>query len=600
MSVSASVPRSGTSASRVWLRALEKTAPISRNPERILATVIEEIASRRGDAPALLCDRESLSYRELAGRVSQYAQWALDQNLRKGEVVGLLMTSRPEYFALWLGITAVGGVVALLNTHLSGEALAHCINVVHPKHLIVADEFSGVAAASLTSLPSRPEIWIHGADHQSFRRIDVFVHQLPFRSLTGAGLPRVTIDDLALHVYTSGTTGLPKAARITHGRILHWSNWFAGLLDVQPDDRMYDSLPMYHSVGGVLAPAATLVGGGSVVVRESFSAGEFWNDIVRWDCTMLQYIGEFCRYVLQAPPGRRDRDHRVRVACGNGLAPDVWQAFQDRFGIRQILEFYASTEGGLSLFNVEGEPGSMGRVPPYLAHRFAPALVEFDPETAMPQRNAEGFCVACAPNEPGEALARVLADPSQAGSRFEGYTDASASDGKLLRDVFQRGDVWVRTGDLMRRDSRGFYYYVDRVGDTFRWKGENVATTEVAEAISRFPGVQHAVVYGVKVGKAEGRIGMAALSLGVKPHLADLRRHVMASLPSYARPAFLRFCDNFEVTGTFKYSKSELVRQGYDPRLIADAVYFDNPETQALQRVDQALYDRIQTGQIRL
>lgn len=599
MTAVAQVPRLTDKSSRAWLRALEMTAAIPRNPRRLLVDVIAELAVRHGDAPALLSDRQCLTYRGLSARANQYSRWALDQGVKKGDVVGLQMTNRPDYFAAWLGITAVGGVAALLNTNLRGQSLAHCISVVKPAHLIVSDDLLDSLAAMLPELTAIPAIWTHGADYESYPRIDLLLDELS-PVLSAKERPDLTIDDLALHIYTSGTTGLPKAANISHARILHWSHWFAGMLDIQRSDRMYDCLPMYHSIGGVLVPGATLVAGGSVVTRESFSARQFWKDVVRWDCTMFQYIGEFCRYLLHKPASRDDRAHHLRLACGNGMSGEVWQKFQERFQIPRIVEFYASTEGGLSLFNVEGKPGAIGRVPGYLTHRFEPALVRFDTDKGEPFRNPEGFCIPCLPNEPGEALARVLTDPAQAGSRFEGYTDSQASAGKLRRNVFAQGDCWVRTGDLMRKDEQGFFYFVDRIGDTFRWKGENVATTEVAEAISSFPGVKHAVVYGVPVAGAEGRIGMAAVTFSGDPNLAGLRLHINRSLPSYARPAFIRLRHDCEVTGTFKYSKSELVKQGYDPELTSDAIYFHNPESQSFHPIDRALFERIQTGQIRL
>ncbi len=594
------VPNAAEKPARAWLRALERTAEISRKPHRLLPSILEELADRLGDAPALLSDRERFTYSELTARANQYTRWALEQGIKKGEVVGLLMTNRPEYFACWAGVAAAGGVAALLNTNLAGLPLSHCVNVVRPKHLIVASECTDSMATALAGLTCEPQIWIHGADHDSYARIDSLVQRLPAGRLTEAERPQLSIDDVALYIYTSGTTGLPKAANVSHARILQWALWFSGMLDIQPEDRIYNCLPMYHSIGGVLVPGAALVSGSSVVLRESFSASRFWDDVTRWDCTMFQYIGEFCRYLLHAPPASDHRNHRIRIACGNGMSADVWRAFQERFQIPRILEFYASTEGGLSLFNVEGEPGAIGRIPPYLAHRFSPVLVQFHVERAEPVRNAQGFCIPCAPNEPGEALVRVTGDPSQAGSRFEGYTDRKASESKLLRDVFERGDLWFRTGDLMRRDEKGFFYFVDRIGETFRWKGENVATTEVAEALCSFPGVKHAIVYGVKIAGAEGRIGMAALTVDGDPDLPALRQHLVKSLPPYARPAFLRFRSHCEITGTFKYSKSELIRQEYNPNLTGDAIYFDNPETQALHPLDRSLYERIQAGQFRL
>jgi fatty-acyl-CoA synthase len=588
------------SAAKAWLRALELTAPIARAPDRVLSTVIEDLAAQWGDAPSLLSDRECLTYRALAARVNQYARWALDAGIAKGEVVCLLMTNRPEYMAIWLGITSIGGVVSLLNTNLPGPSLAHCINLVLPKHIIVAAEFSGQWSAALPALAVAPTIWMHGCEEEQFRRIDLEIERTSSELLSKAERRSPTIEDRALYIYTSGTTGLPKAAKVSHARVMQWSHWFAGMMNAQPTDRMYNCLPMYHSVGGVLAPGAILVAGGALVIQEKFSARQFWNDVTHWDCTIFQYIGELCRYLLHTPPSANESAHRIRMACGNGLAPEVWERFKLRFSIPQILEFYAATEGGVSLFNVQGKCGAIGHIPAYLAHRFSPALVAFDVEKEEPVRNAQGFCIRCAPHEAGEAIGKVGDDPSSIGRRFEGYTNQQASESKILRDVFEPGDIWVRTGDLMRKDEQGYFYFVDRIGDTFRWKGENVATSEVSEAICAFPGVKHANVYGVPVPATDGRAGMATVVAEDPLDLAGFRKHLVSRLPPYARPLFLRIRNEVEVTGTFKYSKTDLVRLGYDPVASNDVLYFDNVESEAFTRLDKDLYDRIQVGSIRL
>lgn len=590
------------SPARAWLRAMELAASIPRNRNRIMATIIGERAAQCGDAPALLSDRECFTYREIFERSNQYARWAIEQGITKGDVVGLLMTNRPEYFAIWVGITSVGGVVALFNTNLAGPSLAHCINVAMPRHIIVSSELVNALDSALPEADINPSVWLHGSDSAELPRIDLDTQRQRGEELDDAEstLPAVGIDDLALYIFTSGTTGLPKAVNISHARVLQWSFWFAGMMGVQATDRMYSCLPMYHSIGGVLVPGAVLAGGGSVVVREKFSASQFWSDVVRWDCTIFQYIGEFCRYLLHASPSADALDHRIRLACGNGLAPDIWDEFKDRLAIPRILEFYASTEGGVSLFNAEGKRGAIGRIPPYLTHRFSPALVRFDVVKDEPVRNAEGFCIPCETNEAGEALAKMANDSANPGSRFEGYTDKLASEKKILHHVFKAGDMWIRTGDLMRKDEKGFFYFVDRIGDTFRWKGENVATSEVSAAICAFAGVKHANVYGVSIPGKDGRAGMAAVVADHPLDLAALRRHFVERLPSYARPVFLRFCGEVEVTGTFKYSKSDLVQQGYDPAVTTDVLYFDNPELQKFDRLDGMLYDRILKGQIRL
>ncbi len=243
-----------------------------------------------------------------------------------------------------------------------------------------------------------------------------------------------------------------------------WSYWFAGILNASPADRTMNCLPMYHSVGGIVAIGSVLVSGGSVVLQEKFSARHFWDDIVRWDCTLFQYIGELCRYLLKAPGNANERAHRLRLAFGNGLRADVWSEFQDRFNIPHIVEFYAATEGTFSLINVEGEPGAIGRVPPFLKHRFLSALVKFDVARGIPHRDSDGFCAPCAPDEIGEAIGKI-GSRAEAGARFEGYTSAEDSDAKVLRNVFAAGDAWFRTGDLMRQDAKGFFYFVDRIGD---------------------------------------------------------------------------------------------------------------------------------------
>ncbi|MHB8283778.1 MAG: AMP-binding protein, partial [Caulobacteraceae bacterium] len=396
-----------------------------------------------------------------------------------------------------------------------------------------------------------------------------------------------------LYIYTSGTTGLPKAARVSHRRVLTWCGWFSGLMDAGPEDRLYNCLPMYHSVGGVVGVGAALVAGGSVVVREKFSASQFWPDVVRWDCTLFQYIGELCRYLLTAPTHPDERRHRLRLACGNGLRAEVWTAFQARFDVPRILEFYAATEGTFSLYNVEGKAGAVGRVPPFLAHRFPAAIVRFDPETGLPARDAQGRCLPCAPGEAGEAIGLIAGEGQAAGARFEGYTNAEESRRKVLRDVLTPGDAWFRTGDLMRKDEAGYFYFVDRVGDSFRWKGENVSAAEVAETLSTCTGVQGAAVYGVEIPGCEGRAGMAALKTTSDFDLAVLRRELAVRLPAYARPVFLRLVPALDTTETFKLKTQALSQAGYDPAVIADALVFDAPGAGAYLPLDKAAHAAI-------
>jgi fatty-acyl-CoA synthase len=578
---------------RAWLKALETTAQATRDPARTLARAVGDWAAAYGDAPAVLSDREQFSFRALAERANRYSRWALAAGLAKGDVVALMMGPRPEYFALWLGLTQVGVVVALLNVNLAGPALAHCVNVAGARSAIVEAPFAETCAAAFANLPL--DLWRHGGD-EAARRVDLALSAFSGAPLDESDRRGTILADSALLIFTSGTTGLPKAAAVSHHRVVAWSHWFAGLADMRADDRLYDCLPLCHSVGGVAALPAALVNGGSVVIAEKFSASRFWSEVARWDCTIFQYIGELCRYLVAAPESADEKRHRLRLACGNGLSADVWRAFVERFGLARVLEFYASTEGNLTLYNVEGRVGAIGRQPPFLAARDAIALARFDYETETPMRGPDGLCARCGVDEVGEALGRI---GREAGQRFEGYTEPAETERKILRDVFAPGDAWMRTGDLMRRDREGFYYFVDRVGDTFRWKGENVATSEVAAALSAAPGVKAAVVYGVAVPHADGKAGMAALTIEGAPDLAEIARAVGA-LPRYARPLFLRLTPALEATATFKPVKGALVAEGFDPARVNEPLYVYDGESEVYVALDAERYAAIVSGDARL
>jgi fatty-acyl-CoA synthase len=584
------------------LRTIRHTSPIARNPTRTFPMVIDELARRHDDKPALVSDRETLTYRALAERSCRYARWALAQGLRKGDVVGLVMTNRPEYVAIWLGIIRAGGTVALINTNLMGPALAFCIDSVEPKHVIVAGEFADALSSADRYRKSAPRIWLHGKAGRphNYPRLDQAVDAFDGVALSTAELPSLTIEDKALFIFTSGTTGLPKAANINHFRLMLASNAFAGVMNTGPGDRMYDCLPMYHTSGGVLAIGATLIGGGTVFIREKFSASEFWDEVVRHRCTLFMYIGELCRYLVNCPPHPKERAHQLRLCCGNGLRPDIWTEFQSRFAMPLILEFYAATEGNVTLFNFEGKPGAVGRIPWFLAGRFPTKIVRFDLEKQAPLRNALGRCEEAAPGEIGEAIGRIFDDPSKPSGRFEGYSNAADNEAKILRNVFAEGDTWFRSGDLMRRDPEGYFYFIDRIGDTYRWKGENVSTMEVSEVICAFAGIYEANVYGVEVPGREGRAGMAAIVCDPDLDLADLRSYLSFRLPEYARPLFLRVRGEIDVTATFKQRKISLVKDGFDPENIRDAIYFDDPRVEAYVRLDGTLHRNIVSGEVKL
>ena len=585
-------------ASKIWLKAIELTARIETLPGRLFADVVDDWARRQPDRVALVMDDATLDYGGLSKRINRYARWACSVGIVKGDTVGLIMPNSIDYVAAWLGISRVGGVVALINTKLVGQSLSHCIDVAKPSHIIVAHELTQMLDSATPHLKSEARVWTHG-DARSERAIDVALAALDDGPLSPGEHGDVTIDDRALLIYTSGTTGLPKAASISHRRILNWGLWFAGLTGATPQDRLYDCLPLFHSVGGIVAPCSMLAAGGSVVIAEKFSASSFWSDIVRHDCTLFQYIGELCRYLLKAPPSEYENRHRLRLACGNGLRGDIWEDFAARFAIPRVLEFYAATEGNFSLFNVEGQPGAIGRIPPLLAHRFPASLVKLDPGDGVPLRNAEGLCIPCARGEPGEAIGRI-GTADQGGGRFEGYTDAAETEKKVLRDVFAKGDAWFRTGDLMRLDEKGFFHFVDRIGDTFRWKGENVATSEVNDAVRDFTGVIDATTYGVSIPGTDGRAGMSAIVVNEGFDIAALPAHLAQRLPAYARPVFIRISRELDATETFKQKKGELAREGFNPAAISDPLFMAEPKSGAYVALDTETYAGIVDGSIRL
>ena len=537
-----------------------------------------------------------MTYQSLAASMNQHARWALARGLRKGDVVCLLMANSPEYMAIWLGLSRIGITVALLNTNLTGELLARAIGVAAPRAVVVGPHFRSAIKAVRPRLPGTIHCWSYGEGDSELPALDAT--RMPAQPMPESECPAPALTDRALYIYTSGTTGLPKAANVSHFRVMQWSHWFAGMMNTGPNDRMYNCLPMYHSIGGVVATGAVLVNGGAVILRERFSASEFWQDIATERCTLFQYIGELCRYLLAGPPVPQESHHSLRLCCGNGLRADVWEQFRTRFRIPQILEYYAATEGSFSLYNCEGKPGAIGKIPAFLSHRTPVEIVRFDPDTNLPARTEAGLCSRCEPNETGEAVGLLSRGPGAPGGRFEGYADVKASADKVLRDVFERGDSWYRTGDLMRRDEQGFFYFVDRVGDTFRWKGENVSTSEVAGILTSFPHVLDAAVYGVMVPGTEGRAGMAALVVEDEFDLTSFGRHVADHLPDYARPRFVRIVQSLELTGTFRLRKAELAVAGFDLAKTTDPIYFDNGGS--YERLDVSLQDRIRAGTLRL
>lgn len=577
------------------LNQIKKVGPGSgvRVPDHIEKTV-----DKFSDRPMAITDDGEISYAAFDAYANRVANWALAQGLKKGETVALFMPNRWEYIAIWFGLSKIGVVTSLLNNQLSGQSLAHCLNIGETRHAIVANELvddyrSACDAADIAAKP-----WVVDGAYDWSGDFNAAVAEQSGARISVDLRQDVKPSDPVLKMFTSGTTGLPKAALMTHIRALYYLNIFAIASQSKPTDRMMMVLPLYHATGGLCGVGCALSFGGSVIVRPKFSASNFWPDVQRHKATLFMYVGELCRFLVNSEPVTEEQGHTLRCAIGNGMRRDVWEQFQDRFNLPDIIEFYGSTEGNVGLVNAMNQPGAIGRVPNYLKHRFNIDLVKFDMDAEMPVRDASGACVRCGPDEVGEAIGRI--DPTDARFRFDGYGSKEDTEKKILRDVYEEGDAWFRTGDLMTRDALGYYYFVDRVGDTFRWKSENVATGEVAEALS-FDGIEQANVYGVEVEGHSGRAGMAALvAKAGQIDLDALREHIHDALPTFARPLFLRLQEQGDTTGTFKLRKVDLVKDGFDPEKITDPLYFDHPTIGKYVRLTQELYEQIVGGKLRV
>jgi acyl-CoA synthetase (AMP-forming)/AMP-acid ligase II len=522
-------------------------------------------------APAISFEGRTWTYAEFNTWANQCA-WALQEaGIQAGDAVGVLMENRPELLACVLGIVKLGGVATLLNNQQRGDTLAHSLRITQPRLVVIGHE----CAEAFDSLPAAerhtlcPQWWRDGdglapaslspLPRLSERTANAARHDPPQAA-------QLTLRQSCFHIFTSGTTGLPKASRMTHYR---WHRSLIGLghlgLRLKAHDVLYCPLPLYHNNALTVSWSAVVGAGACLALGRKFSATRFWDEIRASRATSFCYIGELCRYLLNQPPKPDDATHGVRAIIGNGLRPDIWPAFQQRFGIPHIAEFYTASECNLAFINAFNLEGTAGLCPlPF-------AVVQFDVEAEQPRRNADQTMLRVAKGEVGLLLTEITDK-----APMDGYTDAKATQAKVFRDVFTQGDAWFNTGDLVRAQGFGHIGFVDRVGDTFRWKGENVATTEVEAALATFEGIDEAVVYGVEVPGADGRAGMAAISWDARLGPLDgvaLAQAMVKMLPRYAVPLFIRVRTEHEVTATFKHRKVELKREGFDPSKVGDALY---------------------------
>ncbi len=546
-----------------------------------VADRLEDAAVAHADRAFLLFEDRRITYAETNAEANRVTHAARALGLRTGDVVALLMHNRPEFIATWAGLAKLGVTVALINTQLRGHPLRHALATAGTRTLVAGSEcLENVADGLADTLLVRGDPGTGSATD-----FDATLARMPTDNPDPAFRAGLVAGDDLFYVSTSGTTGLPKAARLSHMRFLGVGDGMSAVAGYESDDVITCTLPLYHGAAGMVVVSCALARGAAIALHRRFSASRFWDDARRLRVTGWQYIGEMCRYLVNQPPSPRDRDHRLRVMMGAGLGPTVWTAFQERFGVARILEGWSSTEANTSLINVDGRIGSCGRIP--FKERHNGRLIRWDAETETHRRDTAGFCVECAAGEVGEFIGMIPSLPNSGAGRFEGYTSAEDTERKILRGVFRPGDAWYRSGDLLSRDADDYFYFVDRIGDTFRWKSENVSTQEVADALAGFPGLESANVYGVAVPGAEGRAGMAALVLAA-PDAFDGRafyEFTTERLPSYAAPVYLRLVRQADVTTTFKLRKVDLQRDGYDPARISDPLYIRNDSTRTYVRL---------------
>lgn len=565
------------------MRGYSRVAGFTRDMDYSVADRIEERAADHADTPFILFEDESISFAAANARANRIAHAAAAAGLKKDDVVALMMLNRPDFVLIWLGLAKIGVVTALINTSATGNVLAHAINQVGAKALIVDSELAG-AVADLDPADVPALLWEQAEAGRALSGLRGAVDLEPVLAAQPDHNPDrhlragVVLADPLYLIFTSGTTGLPKAARMSHLRFLNAGETMTGLMQIGPDDVFYCVLPLYHGAGGMVVPSVALASGIPFVLRRKFSSSGFWADVRRHKITCFYYIGEICRYLLAAPERADDGENSLRVMTGAGLKPDVWEAFMRRFGVGNVLEGLGSTEANYGFTNVDNKVGSVGRVP-YPEHTNM-RFVVYDVETDDHVRDADGKLVDAKPGEVAEVIAEVL-EGTGVGGYFEGYTSREATEQKLLRNVVKPGDAWFRSGDLIRFDEDHYFYFVDRIGNTFRWKSENVSTEEVTAVLTGFPGPEIANVYGVSVPRTEGRAGMVSLTYADASAFDPVAfyRFATEKLAHYAVPVFVRISGSADMTTTFKLRKVELQKEGYDPGSVGgDPLFVADPE----------------------
>ena len=562
-----------------------------------LGAVVERTARDCGGLSAIVCEGESITWGEFNALANRYAHFLKDVGLGVGDTVSVVMENRIEFLALLIAANKIGIVAGLINTSLRGRPLIHCINVTASKKCVFGGEVQDAIGEAKDELDLE-----QGADYLVVPDGAPAPDWAIDMASASANLPEDnpvqtgdhTLGQTAMYIFTSGTTGLPKAVVVSNRRFLGNAKLasIAGLRCTSKD-RIYICLPLYHATATMVGAGAAFVSGASMFLRRRFSVRAFLSDVREYGCTSFMYVGELCRYLANSEPKPDDADNPLHTMMGNGLRPDIWFDFKRRFGITRVSEFYGSSEGNVAFANLMNKDCTIGLTAAKVA------LVRYDVDADEIVRGADGRCIEVEQGESGLLLGHI--NPR---AIFEGYTDAAATESKILRDVLEQGDAWFNTGDLIKEVDVGYslgyahYQFIDRTGDTFRWKSENVSTNEVGEIINGFPDVEFCNVYGVEVPGAEGRAGMAAVRVveGRDLDLDGLAAYVARELPPYARPVFVRVQSEIEVTGTFKMVKGDLKREGFDISGIDDPVYVMKPGATSYEALDSDYLTTIQGG----
>ncbi|CAM3555289.1 long-chain-acyl-CoA synthetase [Parendozoicomonas haliclonae] len=579
-------------------KGLYNLLSVKPSQKKSIGRLLEQQAQRYPDSPFLVDDTQQLSYHQANSTVNRLAHLLQQQGVGSGDVVALFLENRCELMLASLAALKLGAVATMLNTSQRQDVLLHSINITNPKLVVVGEELVSALEPIRNKLPEQlgDNLWYIPDNSRQptptgYR--DLFKHAETQPDNNLAATREVCLHQPAFYVFTSGTTGMPKASIMSHYR---WFKAMGGIgmasMYIRKDDVFYCALPLYHNNALSLTLSAVLGNGAQMVIARKFSATRFWDDIRKHKVTAFCYIGELCRYLYNQPAQPDDANNSLRVILGNGLRPDIWMPFKERFGIPHINEFYGASEVNLVFTNALNLDCTAGCCP--LPH----AIVKWDVETDKPVLDKRGRMQKVSTGETGLLLAKVTDK-----SPFDGYTSNDATEGKLLRNVFKNGDSYINTGDLVIKQGFMHIAFADRLGDTFRWKGENVATAEVESIINRYPGIEQAVVYGVDVPGADGKAGMAALTLDctiAELSLQDLTSYLRNELPVYAVPLFIRIREQQKMTSTFKYQKVELKKESFDVDAVKEPILTLLPEEARYQPLTHDLLTQINSQQIRL